>query len=77
MLQQHPRSIFISRQCIAAGSRKTLKSCEKFLRFLEKQPFTVKFSKFRVFIATLIDVVVSQFREISQTGNLRNRALFT
>ena len=31
---------------LAAWSRKTLKFCEKFLRFLEKRPLMVKFSKF-------------------------------
>ena len=31
---------------MAAWSRKTWKFCEQFLRFLEKQPLMVKFSKF-------------------------------
>ena len=38
----------ICNQCVvmAAYSRKALKFCEKSLRFLEKRPLTVKFSKF-------------------------------
>jgi len=45
---------------VAAWSSKTLKCFEKILRFLEKRPLTVKFSKLcseKVFITTPIDVL--------------------
>ena len=49
------------------------------LRFLTNDPLRkkIKNSVPKVFIATPIDVVVFKFREISPTGNLWNRALFT
>jgi len=51
----------ICNYCIVmpAWSHKTLKFCEKFLRFFEK----------RVFMVSQIDAVVFQFREICPTGN--------
>ena len=44
--------------------------------FWKNDPFTVKFSVSKVFIATPIDVIVFKFREIWPTGNRQNRALF-
>ena len=48
---------------LAAWSRKTLNFFEKLLRFLEKEPITVNFQNSvpKVFIATLMDVLCSNF----------------
>jgi len=66
---------------MSAWSRKTSNIFEKFLRFSEKRPLTVKFSKF-CFESFYRDTgrrycVVFRFREIWQTGNRWNRALLT
>ena len=66
----------IYNQCgvMAAWSRKTLKKCQ-FLRFLEKLPFTVKYSKFcseRIHRHT-DRRIVSKFRAIWPTRNRQNR----
>ena len=62
---------------MTAWSRKTWKFCEQFLRFLEKRPLMVKFSKFcsEVYMATPINVVL-KCRKICSTENWWNRPLF-
>jgi len=64
---------------MAAWSCKTLKIFEKFLRFLEKRPITVKLSKFyfETFHRDANRRVVFKFRETWPTGNRWNRALLT
>ena len=64
---------------MAAWSGKTLNVLAKFLRFLEKRPFTVRFSKFCLESShRLTDRrVVFEFPEIWPRGNRWNRALFT
>ena len=64
---------------IAAWSRKKLKILEKGLRFSEKRPLTVKFSKFcsESFHRNTNSRVVFKFREIWPSENLWNRALLT
>ena len=65
---------------IAAWSRKTLKFLQRnFFIFLEKQPLTVKFSKFcsKRFHRLTDRRVVCKFCEIWLTGNQWNRVLLT
>ena len=64
---------------MAAWSRKTLKKFPEIFAFLEKRPFTVKFSKFcsESFNRDTHRRVVFKFREIWPTGNRWNRALLT
>ena len=61
---------------MAAWNRKTLKFCNKFLRFCWKNdPLRYNFpnSGPKIFIATPIDVVMFKFREIWQTDVYQNR----
>jgi len=64
---------------LAVRSRKTLKCFDNFLRFLEKRPLMVNFSKFcsKSFHRDTDRRVVFKFRKIWPTGNQWNRALFT
>ena len=64
---------------MAAWIRKTLKSFEKFSRFLEERPLTVKFSKFcsKSYHSDTDRRVAFKFREIWPKGNRWNRALLT
>ena len=64
---------------MAAWIRQNCKILGKFLRFLEKRPLIIKFSKFcsESLHREPIDVIVCKIRENCPTENWWNRALFT